>query len=128
MAHLNSCSFIGRIGKEPETRHTGSGKQVTTFSLAVSEKRKGNEKTTWLRCIAWEKTSEIIQKYCGKGSQLYIDATFQINEWEKDGQKQYSPEFVIRNMQMLDSKQRQSNEPMHNVPPSNNQLEDDIPY
>ena len=104
MASLNSCSFIGRIGKDPETRSTGSGKQVTTFSLAVSEKRQGNEKTTWLRCIAWEKLSGVIQSYCRKGSLLYIDASFQINEWEKEGVKQYSPEFVVRSLQMLDSK------------------------
>ena len=37
---LNSCSFIGRLGRDPETRYTPSGDAVTSFSIAVGESWK----------------------------------------------------------------------------------------
>ncbi len=105
MAAFNKSFFIGRIGNDLEPRTTNTGKNVVNFSLAVSEKYGGNEKTTWLRCQAWEKTCDVICKYCKKGSQIFIEASYQINEWtDKEGKKRETPEFVIRSMQMLDSK------------------------
>ena len=40
---LNRCDFIGRLGRDPEIRHTSGGKQVASFSLACSEKFGGKE-------------------------------------------------------------------------------------
>ena len=40
---LNRCDFIGRLGRDPEIRHTNGGKQVASFSLACSEKFGGKE-------------------------------------------------------------------------------------
>jgi single-stranded DNA-binding protein len=38
MATLNSCSFIGRLGKDPEDlKVTSEGKSYIQFSLAVDQ-------------------------------------------------------------------------------------------
>ena len=37
---LNSCSFIGRLGRDPETRYMPNGDAVCNFSIAVSESWK----------------------------------------------------------------------------------------
>lgn len=40
---------IGRLGRDAQIRTTSSGKQFTTFSLAVTERagKEGAEKTQW---------------------------------------------------------------------------------
>ena len=54
MATLNQCSFIGRLGKDPEQlKVTSEGKPYIQFSLAVDQ---GKDETMWLNVTAWEKT------------------------------------------------------------------------
>ena len=40
MSDLNQCNFIGRLGKDPETRYMPNGNAVTNFSIAVGEQQK----------------------------------------------------------------------------------------
>ena len=40
MPALNRVQLIGRLGKDPETRSTPTGKKVAHFSLAVSQRWK----------------------------------------------------------------------------------------
>ena len=37
----------GNLGRDPQTRFTNSGEPVVNFSVAISEKYKGNETTEW---------------------------------------------------------------------------------
>lgn len=110
MASLNKVLLIGRLGQDPEKRVTPSGASVVNVSLATSENFKdktGNrqERTEWHRLVFWNRTAEIVEQYCRKGSQLYIEGTLQTREWQdKDGNKKYTTEVMVRNMQMLDSK------------------------
>lgn len=107
---LNQCSFIGRLGKEPETRHTQSGDAVTSFSVACDEKWKdkdGNQqsKTEWINCVAWRKLGEICGQYLTKGSLVYVSGKMQTRQWDdKDGNKRYITEIVAREMKMLSPK------------------------
>ncbi len=38
MPTLNRVQLIGRLGKDPESKFTPTGKKVTHFSLAVSNR------------------------------------------------------------------------------------------
>lgn len=108
MGNLNKVLLIGRIGQDIELRNTPSGHKVANVSLATSEHFKdqgGNkqEKTEWHRLVFWNKQAEIVQKYCRKGTQLYVEGTLQTREWQdKDGNKRYSTDIVVRNLQLLD--------------------------
>ena len=79
MPALNRVQLIGRLGKDPESRFTPTGKQVTTFSLAVSNrwKSKGETKeyTEWINVEAWGRLGEVCQEYLKKGSLVYRRGT-----------------------------------------------------
>jgi len=107
---LNQCNFIGRLGKEPESRFTQSGKQVVNFSLAVSEKRNGEEKTEWINVICWENTAKFVADYMRKGSLCFVSGKMQTRKWQdKDGADRYSTEITLQGFNsvlvMLDSAQ-----------------------
>lgn len=108
---LNRCEFIGRLGKDPETRYMQSGDPVTNFSIAVGEKWRDknsgemNEKTTWVNVVTFRKLAEICEKYLEKGSQVFIAGKLSVRKWQdKDGNDRYSTEIVASDMQMLGGK------------------------
>lgn len=108
---LNQCNFIGRLGADPEVRFLPSGEPVANLRLAVGrqwrDKQTGNkqESTTWLTLVAFGKTAEIVQRFMGKGSRIYAGCEARVRKWQgQDGQDRYATEFVIRQMQMLDSR------------------------
>jgi single-strand DNA-binding protein len=88
--------------------------------LATSEKWKdkdGNmkEKTEWHRCVAWQKTAELIGKYLKKGSQAYLEGKLQTRQWDdKNGEKRYTTEIVIDSVQFVGS--AGDNKPANAVP------------
>ena len=69
---MNSCSFIGRVGRDAEVRYTQSGKTVMGWSLAV-DSGYGDKKTTiWLDCSLWGERGGKLAEYVKKGSQLGV--------------------------------------------------------
>lgn len=107
---LNYCSFIGRLGKDPESRFMPTGDQVTSFSIAVGSqwKNKNGEKqesTEWVNCTAFGKLAEIISQYLTKGSQVFVSGRLKTDKYQaKDGSDRYSTKIIVDQMQMLGSK------------------------
>ena len=109
---LNSCSFIGRLGNDPETKYTASGTQVTNISIAVGWKSKDKEGTEWVRVTAFGKLAEIMSQYLNKGSQVYIQGRMKTDKWQdKDGKDRYSTGIVADNLQMLGGKSESQSQP-----------------
>lgn len=85
----------GRVGRDPESRQAGST-EVANFSVATSEKRKGEEVTVWFNVVAFAKTAEIVMAYVRKGSEVLVEGRIQTREWnDRDtGQKRQAWELV----------------------------------
>jgi single-strand DNA-binding protein len=117
MPTLNRVQLIGRLGKDPESRYTPTGKQVTTFSLAVSNRWKSQgetkEYTEWINVEAWGRLGEICQEYLKKGSLVYLEGRLKTDRYEDKGEQKYFTKVVALMMQMLDKKP--SDEPMMSV-------------
>ena len=52
---LNLCQFIGRLGKDPETRYLASGDPVANITIAVGWKSKDKEGAEWVNVTAFGK-------------------------------------------------------------------------
>jgi len=104
---VNKVILVGRLGRDPETRYTGSGQAVANFSLATDEtyKDKSGERqkrTEWHKIVVWGKQAEIAQQYLKKGSLVFVEGRIQSREWQdKEGQKRTSFEIVANNFRML---------------------------
>ena len=111
MSSVNKAILVGRLGKDPETRFTGSGQAVCNFSMATDETyndRAGQrqKRTEWHRIVLWGKLAEISQQYLKKGMLVYIEGRIQTRQWDdkRDGSKKTTTEIVANVMRMLTSR------------------------
>jgi single-strand DNA-binding protein len=107
---LNQCTFIGRLGRDPEARTFPSGDMVCNFSIGVGEQWKDKntgekkESTEWVNIVAGGKLAEICSQYLQKGAQVMITGKMKTRKWEKDGVTRYQTEIRADSMQMLGGK------------------------
>jgi single-strand DNA-binding protein len=137
MASLNKVTLIGRLGKDPEVRRTQTGDAITNLSLATSEKYKDKktgqyvENTEWHRVTAFGSLAEIMEKYLHKGQEVYIEGSIHTRKWtDASGVEKYSTDIKATSMLMLGSKTESmpKAEPKHEPKPSNEIIDDDVPF
>lgn len=108
MPMLNKIILMGRLTRDPELRHTGSGTPVASFTIAVDRdfKSQGGEKETdFIDIVAWRTTAEFVCKYFTKGRMAVVEGRLQIRDWtDKDGGKRRSAEVIAENVYFGDSK------------------------
>lgn len=98
---LNQCNFIGRLGKDPETRFTAGGDPICSFSIGCGWKTKTKEATEWVSISTFGKLAEICQQYLKKGSQVYVSGKLKTDKYEKDGVTKYSTKISADTIQFL---------------------------
>ena len=125
----NIVILLGRLTKDPEIRYTSGDRPVAaaSFLLAVERYAKGGNVTDFIRCKAFGKTAETIEKYCGKGKQICLVGEIHTSDYEKDGKKQYMTEVYTKSLELLGkpgAKEKNDEEVMEGF----SRLEDDIPF
>ena len=106
---LNHIVIMGRLGRDPELRHTQNGTPVASFSLAVDrdfkDKNTGERITDWIDVVAWRSTGEFAAKYLTKGRMAVVEGRLQIRDWtDKEGSKRGTAEVVADSVYFGDSK------------------------
>lgn len=96
----------GRIGKDIECNYSASGVAVARFPVAVSEKFKGEEKTTWYNVTAFKTTAENLAKFFSKGSEIIIVGNMEFGSYEKDGRTVYTSNLIVRMFDFCGPKQQ----------------------
>ena len=115
MPALNRVQLIGNLGKDPESKFTPTGKKVTHFSLAVSNRWKAEngetkESTEWVNVEAWGRLGDVCQEYLKKGSLIFLEGRLKTDRYEDKGETKYFTKIVAQTLQFLDKKSAE--EPM----------------
>jgi len=115
MKSINKVILIGRLGRDPELKYTGTGTPFCRFSIATDDtwmdKASGErqERTEWHNIVAWDRLAEICNEYLRKGRLVYIEGALQTREWDdQDGNKRKTTEIRARDMVLLGSPQGES--------------------
>jgi single-strand DNA-binding protein len=92
---MNLVIVTGRLGKDPELRHTGNGKAVANFSLAVDSGSGENKKTEWVNCVAWEGLAVASHGGLKKGDKTTVTGRLQTRKWQdKEGKDRFTTEVI----------------------------------
>jgi len=125
---MNKAALIGRLTKEPVIKYTQEQMCVARFTLAVNRAKKGE--ADFIGCVAFGKTAEVVERYTNKGSQVGIEGHIQTGSYtNKDGAKVYTTDVIVDRLDLLGSKNEQSNEPAESgfmdIPEG---IENDLPF
>lgn len=105
---FNKVILMGNLTRDPEVRTTPSGQSVANFSLAVNRTWKGQdgqtqENVSYIDCVAWGKTGEIIAQYVQKGRPLLVSGRLDQRSWDdkESGQKRSKVEVVVEDFNFV---------------------------
>lgn len=125
---LNKAQLIGRLGQDPDLRHTGSGKAVCRLSVATSEGKGDKKITEWHSVVVWEKQAELCNQYLSKGRLVYVEGRIQKREYERDGEKRVAYEIIAWKVQFLDSGKSNGSKSKGGDDKGGDWGDDDIPF
>ena len=118
---MNKALLVGRLTRDPELRHTQTGRAVCQISIAINRpfsNQDGQREADFINVVVWDKQAENLAKYVKKGSQVAVEGRIQTRNYDNnEGKKVYVTEVVAQSVQFLDSKSSTS------VAPSSNNYE-----
>lgn len=106
---LNKAILQGRLVADPELKTTGSGIQVTSFTIAVNRsyasKQTGERPTDFIDIVAWRGTADFVSRYFKKGSAIIVAGAIQTRTWEdQNGNKRKAVEVVADEVHFAESR------------------------
>jgi single-strand DNA-binding protein len=90
--------FIGRLGRDPETRYFESGTCVTNFRIAVNRpgsKRDDGQEPDWFKVEAWGDVGAAIADTAKKGDLIDVSGRVKTSTWTDRSSGEERTEMVI---------------------------------
>ncbi len=108
MRGFSKAIVAGNVTRDPEMRSTAGGSQVCSFAIAVNRTFRdssGNQQdqVSYIDCVAWGKSAEIISQYVKKGSALLVSGRLEQRSWEdkNTGQRRSRTEIIIEDFSFI---------------------------
>lgn len=102
---MNRVDLVGRLTRDPELRHTNSGRAVCQISLAINRtfaNQNGEREADFINVVVWDKQAENVCKYVTKGRLVSVEGRLQSRSYDdKDGKKVYVTEVIALSVQFL---------------------------
>ena len=121
---MNKIIVIGRLVADPQLHYTQNGHGVANMTVAVDRPfvKDGERETDFIDVVAWRKLAETCANHLTKGRLVAVDGRLQIRSYDdKEGVRRKVSEIVADNVQFLDSKKEQAEQP-------SKQGFDDVPW
>ena len=108
MANFNKVYLMGNLTRDPEVRTTPSGMKIAKLGLAVNRRYRSSrdeeikEETTFVDIDAFGNQAEVIERYCHKGSPLFVEGRLRLDQWESNtGEKRSRLTVVLEGFQFI---------------------------
>ena len=102
----NHVTLEGNLARDPDVRFTPNKQKCARITIAIGDDYKGKDgnivkHTDFIDCVAWGVLADIIEKYTAKGQAILVDGQIKKRDYEKDGQKKYITEVLVKNVVLL---------------------------
>ena len=116
---MNKVILLGNLTRDPEIRYSQGEKQmaIARFSLAVNRRfaKDGETNADFFNCTAFGKTAEFVEKYFRQGSRMSLVGRIENNNYtNKNGEKVYSVQIMVEEVEFAERKSAQSNNQTQN--------------
>ena len=112
---MNKVILMGRLTRDAEVRYSqgDASTAVARFTLAVDRrfKRDNDEQSAdFIGCVAFGRTGEFLERYGRKGTKFLVEGRIQTGSYtNKDGQRVYTTDVVVENLEFAESKASSDN-------------------
>ena len=95
MVFMNHVALVGYVGADPTVNAGRNGHEITTFSLAITEKFKNKdgsmiERTDWHKIVCFGYTAKYVSDYIRKGDLVSVEGKLKNNNYtDKNGTKHF---------------------------------------
>jgi len=100
----NRSMMTGRLASDP--KHVIRGElHITEIRLAV--RRRPTKSNTepgafFIKVVTFGRLADACEKYLKKGSRVAVDGELDVREWERDGQRNWTPQVTASSVEFLD--------------------------
>ena len=106
---MNKVVLVGRLTRDPEVRYSqgDNATAVARYTLAVDRRfrRDGEPTADFIPCVIFGRSAEFAEKYFHQGMRVSISGRIQTGSYtNKDGQKVYTTEVVVEEVDFADSR------------------------
>ena len=107
---MNKVILMGRLTRDAEVRYSqgDASTAVARMSLAVDRrfKREGDDQSAdFINCVAFGRTAEFFERFGRKGTKFVVEGRIQTGSYtNKDGQRVYTTDVVVENVEFAESK------------------------
>jgi len=126
MPAFNKVILAGNLTRDPEIRYTTNGKAVTRFSIAINSRSKQKDFVEYVNLVAWNELAEVANNYLRKGAAVLVEGELRTSSYEKNGERRYATDVVIRTLQFLSPKPADA--PERAAAEENDELEEEVPF
>ena len=96
---INQLVLTGNLGSNPEIFFGSEGDPVTSFPLAF---KSGREKTSWIKCVCFNKNAEVAEKYLHSGARVAVVGYLSQSKWKtNEGEPRSSYEMIVNAIEFI---------------------------
>lgn len=115
---MNRVILKGFLKDDPQTSTSPSGKPFARLTVRVPDKwdSKNQEKTAWIKVIAFDKVAEILHKYFVKGQEILVEGRIKTGQYTNQaGQKVFTTDVIAEAIEFCGSPPSKESQPNDDI-------------
>lgn len=118
---MNRVILMGRLTKDPEIKDG-----VASYTLAVD---RGKDEADFIRCVAFQKTAEFVQKYLTKGTKVAIEGRIRTGSYtDRNGNKVFTTDVVIDRHEFCERRGEVTSAPVNVMEDVPDAIQEELPF
>ena len=121
---MNRVILMGRLTRDPNISYSQSGDNmaIARFALAVDRRGKrqdgaDQQNADFIGCVCFGRQAEFAEKYLRQGTKVVVTGRIQTGSYtDKNGQKVYTTDVVLDDIEFAESKNASGNDSTYNAP------------
>ena len=108
---MNKVILMGRLTRDAEIRYSQgeNSMPIARFTLAVDRRARkdqadGQQTADFINCVAFRNQADFLERFGRKGTKFLIEGRIQTGSYEREGQRVYTTDVVVENIEFAESK------------------------
>nr|UVX75029.1 MAG: Single-strand binding protein family protein [Bacteriophage sp.] len=134
---INVVNISGNLTRDSELSRTAGGTAILGFGVAVNDRRRNRQTGEWedypnfVDCTMFGTRAEKLAGMLTKGTKVCILGKLRYTSWERDGQKRSKIEVIVDDIELMQDRRPQQEQPQRDCQPGYRQqpaVYDDLPF